>query len=313
MTGLALAKLLSDPEPQLLDGGLATELENLGADLNHPLWSARILASAPDLIARVHEAYYQAGARFATTATYQASIAGFLQQGYSQNQAQLLLLSAVELADKVRNAQPNAEKLLVAASIGPFGAYLADGSEYRGDYGLDRRQLYQFHEPRWCLLRDTAADCFACETIPSLEEAQALAELASHYPQPYWLSFSCCDEQHLADGTKIDYAVQQLLSASHPPVAVGVNCTAPRFILPLLEHLQKCELGATRLLVYPNSGEHYDASNKCWHGQADVQRFTTAAEQWLAAGANWIGGCCRTTPAHIQALASSFKDMSLKR
>lgn len=308
----ALAGVLAEHGPLILDGGLATELENLGADLRDSLWSARLLDSAPELISAVHRGYYEAGARVATTATYQATITGFMQQAYSRDHAEKLLLYAIELADEARKAQANADQLLVAASIGPYGAFLADGSEYRGRYSLDRAQLRQFHEPRWQLLRDTAADCFACETIPCVEEALALTELAAMYPQPYWLSFSCRDERHLADGTDIECAVEQLLCAPDPPIAVGVNCTAPRYILPLIERIQRQELKGIKLLVYPNSGERYDATDSCWYGEADVQHFAEAAAQWVDAGADWIGGCCRTTPDHIQALANRFASSAVK-
>jgi homocysteine S-methyltransferase len=306
----ALAEILAAPGPLILDGGLATELENLGADLNHSLWSARLLDTAPQLITRVHQRYYQAGARVATTATYQATIAGFVQQGYTPAEAEKLLHTAVELAEKARSDQPNAGQLLIAASLGPYGAYLADGSEYRGNYPLDRGQLRQFHEPRWRLLGETRADCFACETIPSLDEAMALTELAADYPQDYWISFSCCDDCHICDGSDIESAVKQVMSAANPPIAIGVNCTAPRYILPLVKRIRRCLLAlestSVKLLVYPNSGEQYDATDKCWQGQADVDQFVAAAGQWVAAGVDWIGGCCRTTPDHIQALATHF-------
>jgi homocysteine S-methyltransferase len=302
-----LANILAEDGPLILDGGLATELESLGADLKDKLWSARLLDTAPELITTAHKNYYQAGARIAITATYQATVAGFMQQGYSPGHSERLLHYAIELAEEARSSQANANQLLVAASIGPYGAFLADGSEYGGGYKLSTEQLRQFHEPRWRLLRDTTADCFACETIPCIEEALALTELATRYPHPYWLSFSCRDEFHLADGTDIEEAVKQLLRAANPPIALGVNCTAPRYILPLLERIQQNELKGVKLLVYPNSGEHYDATGKCWHGQADVEQFAEAAAQWVNAGANWIGGCCRTTPEHIRALATHFQ------
>ncbi len=158
---------------------------------------------------------------------------------------------------------------------------------------------------------DSDADCFACETIPCVEEALALTELARHYPKPYWISFSCRSASALSDGSDIESAVQQVLASEFPPIAIGVNCSAPRYIAPLIKRIHK-QLQASRaskvkLLVYPNSGEQYDATEKCWHGQADIERFVDAAVGWVAAGADWVGGCCRTTPSHIRSLAAELE------
>jgi homocysteine S-methyltransferase len=182
--------------------------------------------------------------------------------------------------------------------VGPYGAALADGSEYRGDYGLDARGLYEFHRDRWCLLADTPADLLACETIPSAVEARALATLLVETPGRYaWFSFSCRDENHLHDGTPLADAVAPLV-ALEQVAAVGVNCTAPRFIPALIAEIRR--MTGKPILTYPNSGESYDARHKSWIGVSGAAEFASDSEVWQAAGARLIGGCCRTGPEHIR-------------
>ncbi len=295
----------------MLDGGLATELEAAGHELSDALWSARLLVDDPGSIERVHRAYLDAGADCIITASYQATTAGFMARGLSLNQAETLLSSAVTLAEQARDdfwSQPanrhNRLRPLVAASVGPFGAYLADGSEYRGDYGLSVEELVTFHRPRWRLLVESNADLLACETIPSALEVRAIAELAQETPvTPLWVSMSCRDDRHINDGTPIVEAVSPLLSLPQV-VAIGVNCTAPGYVAGLL-----AALAATTdkpLLAYPNSGERYDADNNCWLGISAPIEFGREARAWYQAGARLIGGCCRTGPAHIRQMRDAL-------
>ncbi|SEG84642.1 homocysteine S-methyltransferase [Nonomuraea solani] len=277
----------------VLDGGLATRLERLGADLSDDLWSARLLLEEPGLIRRAHADYFAAGADVATTASYQATFPGFARRGLDAAEAGRLMRLSVELAGQARD---EAGRGLVAASVGPYGAYLANGAEYTGDYGLDEDGLYAWHLPRWEVLAEAGADLLACETIPSYPEARALARLLAATPGvKAWISFSCRDDERLNDGSPIVEAAA-LFGGNPQVVAVGVNCTAPRHIPGLIARLS----GGLPVVVYPNSGETWDAAARRWTGLTEPGEYGEAAEEWRRAGASLIGGCCRTTPEHIR-------------
>jgi homocysteine S-methyltransferase len=288
----------------VLDGALATELERRGADLGDALWSAKCLIERPDLIREVHLDYFRAGADVATTATYQATFEGFARRGIGRRRAEGLMRDAVTLAVAARdlmcgNAHKDACGLrpLVAASIGPYGAMLADGSEYRGHYAVDDAALAEFHRPRLRVLADAGADLLACETIPSLREAKVLARLLRELPtQCAWISFSCKDGAHNCEGEEIGACVAELRDFPQI-VAVGVNCTPPRYIPSLLRRMRAAT--DKPLLAYPNSGETWDASSRQWSGGSGAAEFGERARQWYAEGARLIGGCCRIGPADI--------------
>jgi homocysteine S-methyltransferase len=291
----------------VLDGALATELERRGADLRDPLWSARCLIERPDLIREVHLDYFRAGADVATTATYQATFEGFAQRGIDGRDAAQLMRNAVALAVAARDEfwtdEPNRtgrSRPLVAASIGPYGAMLADGSEYRGHYALDDAALADFHRPRLQVLARAGADLLACETIPSLREAQVLASLLREFPNVCaWISFSCKDGERNCEGENIGVCAARL--REHPQVvAVGVNCTPPQYIPSLLRRMH--EETDRPLVVYPNSGECYEPSSKRWSGNSGALDFGAQARSWYRDGARLIGGCCRTGPAQIRSV-----------
>lgn len=286
----------------ILDGGLASQLEARGHCLNDALWSARLLKDEPEEIAAVHQSFIRAGADIITTASYQATFQGFDQAGLGAVEAELLLRRSVQLAQQ---AALSGKNIRVAASIGPYGAYLADGSEYTGAYSIDRSGLVEFHRRRWEVLVSESPDIILCETFPNLSEAMAVCELASdHGGIPIWISFSCRDHAHLCDGTPIEDAACAL--ANQPAVqAIGVNCTPPQFLPELIRRIR---LGTDqRILAYPNSGEVYDASTRCWQGTRDLDGFATQAEIWCEKGANIIGGCCRVSPEHIHALRARLQ------
>lgn len=295
----------------VLDGGLATELESLGCDLDDPLWSARALLDRPDAIRAAHLRFLEAGADCIATATYQATFEGFRARGIERAATAQLLAQAVERAVSARDdfvaggAAASAGRLrpLVAASVGPYGAFLADGSEYRGDYDLSAADLYDFHAPRWEVLADTAADLLGCETTPSLEETQAYCRLAAVSHRPTWISFQCRDEMHVADGTPLATAAA-LCDAEPHVVAVGVNCTDPGFVSSLIGEARRAT--SKPIFVYPNSGEVWDAEAKRWTGPAIPVDWARSAAAWYREGADGVGGCCRVGPADVAAIRTGI-------
>lgn len=296
----------------VVDGGLASELERTGFDLNDPLWSAKVLLESPDAISQVHTSYLEAGADCIISASYQATIEGLTARGLRDVEAEGVILRAVRLAIDARDKfwaavgdQEGRLKPLVAASVGPYGAFLADGSEFTGAYDLDEGGLIDFHRRRWQVLSSSDADLLACETIPSLIEARALGRLLNETPNRCaWFSFSCRDGEHISDGTPIVDCVSALTSVPRI-VAIGVNCTAPIFIPKLVDAIR----GATDrpIVVYPNSGEGWDAERKSWTGSKDPRAFASAAVDWHEAGAQLIGGCCRTTPEDIKLVRATLE------
>jgi len=290
----------------LLDGGLATELEKHGHSLNNNLWSASLLINNPQEIRKVHLSYLNAGADCIITATYQASIPGFVEEGISEKRAKSLIKKAVEIASEARtqyldnskNKYQSRIRPLIAVSIGPFGAYLADGSEFRGNYSVSTQELRSFHESRWEILGESSADVFAFETIPSFREAVVLLDLLKSTPDVYaWISFSCADGMRISDGTPLAECAE-LFSSCEQIVGVGVNCTAPRYISSLIKQVRE-GAPAKPIVIYPNSGETYDENQKSWIGSSDLINFGTAAIEWFNLGARLLGGCCRTNPSQI--------------
>jgi homocysteine S-methyltransferase len=293
----------------ILDGALATELERHGADLLDPLWSAKCLLERPELIRQVHLDYFRAGAQVATTATYQATFEGFAKRGIEHDGAARLMREAVSLARAARDefcaeaSSGLSPRPLIAASVGPYGAMRADGSEYRGHYGMSDRQLAEFHRPRLDVLVRSGADVLAFETLPCLQEALVLAELLAEYPgMTAWLCFSCRDGGHNSEGEEIGRCAQALRNYSQI-AAIGVNCTAPGHLPELLGRMRTHT--AQPLVAYPNSGQRYDPLAKRWTGTAP-HGSTEEAGGWVDAGARLIGGCCGTTPADIRALSQAF-------
>jgi homocysteine S-methyltransferase len=290
--------------PLLLDGGLSNELERQGCDLNQKLWSAKLLESNPEAIVLAHLSYLESGARCIITSSYQATLPGFMAIGYDKPSASGLILKSVQLADEARNrflsVNPHAPKPLIAASIGPYGAYLADGSEYRGDYVVSDQALRDFHEPRINLLAGSKADFLACETIPGFQEAKVLSEILETVKMPAWVSFSCKDGKHINDGTPIEQCAA--FFAHHPTVfAIGVNCTSPEYISELIRSI-KTKSGNKKIVVYPNSGAVYHAESKTWSGLSDLTSCEIMVQEWMDLGADIIGGCCGIGPQQIQAM-----------
>ncbi len=300
---------IAKDSPIVLDGGLATELESQGFDIGTKRWSAGLLQSNPQAIVAAHLAYLEAGAEIIISASYQASHIGFAAIGLSERQADDLIISAVQLACTAKqqflDAHPDAARIpIVAASIGPYGAALHDGSEYTGDYDIDEVGLRRFHERRLTLLDDSPADVLACETIPNSLEASVLCELLANARHPAWVSFSCCDERCISDGTPLQEVSK--FFRNHPRVlAIGINCTAPHLITSLIGEIKQAAPDMA-IVVYPNSGETYKVEDNSWHGTVSSVDSADEVKTWLDAGAKLIGGCCRVGPEHIATIRNNL-------
>ncbi|WP_457033885.1 homocysteine S-methyltransferase [Kitasatospora sp. P5_F3] len=286
MTTASFAEALA-AGPLVLDGGLSNQLADAGHDLSDGLWSARLLADDPSAITEAHRAYFAAGAQVAVTASYQASFEGFARRGVDREHAAVLLGRSVELA---RAAGPG----WVAASVGPYGAVPADGSEYRGRYGLTEGQLVDFHRPRIEALLAAGPDVLAVETIPDTDEAAAVLRALAGVEVPVWLSFSIAGDRTRA-GQPIAEAFA-LAGAAPEVLAVGVNCCSPADADAAVRVAARAS--GKPVVVYPNSGES-------WQGEPTFRPDRVTS--WLADGARLVGGCCRVGPAQISALAAAVR------
>jgi len=290
---------------RVLDGGMASELEYQGADINGTLWSAHVLEDAPEKVVAVHRAYIEAGADCILTASYQVSRMGYAEFGFAPERADAALLKSVALA-RAAAAEFPARRVVVAASLGPYGAALHNGAEYHGNYEVGFDELVAFHRARIQVLANAEGaqrpDLVAFETLPSLEEALAIGEALGSFPElAAWFCFTCKDATHVAHGELLRECAAAV--ARFPQtIALGVNCTQPALIPALIGELRAAS--DKPIVVYPNSGEGWDAEARCWTGNGDPESYGAQAAQWFAAGAQIVGGCCRTRPAHVRMVAA---------
>ena len=307
-----ISENLKNKDGLVLDGAMATELEKRGVKTNNELWSATALIENPEAITAVHKSYFESGADVATTNTYQANVSKFIQLGLSENESENLITKAVTLAKKARSdyyagltqdeKSKRAQFPLVAGSIGPYGAYLADGSEYRGDYDLTEQEYQDFHLKRMQLLDKAGVDLFAFETQPNFNETKALVDLLEEqFPQQHaWLSFSVKDSETLCDGTCLFEAVKYYNDVQQIS-AIGVNCTTLENIEETIKNIKS--VTNKPIVVYPNNGDIYDPETKTWQANPQADTFSDLVPNWLKAGAKLIGGCCRTTPDDIKEIS----------
>jgi homocysteine S-methyltransferase len=297
---------------RVLDGGLASELEYQGANIDGPLWSAHVLENAPERVVAVHRAYIEQGADCIATVSYQVSRRGYAEVGLPAERADTALLRAVELAREAAAAFPE-RKVVIGASLGPYGAILHNGAEYHGHYDLPFADLVEFHRQRIRVLAEASGtqrpDLLAFETQPSLAEALAIGEALAPWPElAAWFSFTCRDQRHVAHGELLaDCAAA--VAALPQTVAIGINCIHPRLVPDLIAELRSAS--SKPVMVYPNSGEDWDAQTRCWTGTSNATAFGASAAEWFAAGAQIVGGCCRTRPAHIREVARAAAQQRL--
>lgn len=292
------ARWLDEGRTVILDGGLGTDLERRGhRDLGR-LWSSALVEANPDALREVHRDFLLAGADVIATATYQASVPTLLECGYDRASAARVLRAAVDLAIEERNT--HAPHALVAASIGPFGAHLADGSEYTGAYSLTADELHAFQIERWRILAESEADLIACETMPSLADVRACVRLLRETPERWaWISLMCRDATHLADGTPISEVLTRLNDVPNL-AAIGANCVPPRLAPAILDTFRS----ATRLplVIYPNASNAWKMEVGKPLDELNADEFAAESPAWQAHGAQIIGGCCKTTPGHVREL-----------
>lgn len=308
---------LENNSPLILHGALGTEMETLGYDISGKLWSAKYLLEKPEVIQEIHETYVAAGADLITTSSYQATLPGLVEAGLTEREAEQVIALTVKLAkaacDKVWAALDESEKAkrpypLISGDVGPYAAYLANGSEYTGDYGqITIEQLKDFHRPRIQILLDHGVDLLALETIPNRLEAQALVELlAEEFPETEaYISFTVQVPDAISDGTSLE-EVAELISQSEQILALGINCSSPILYdqaLAILKNARKA------LITYPNSGEVYDGSTQTWKPKdKDALTLVEHSKDWHDQfGVKILGGCCRTRPNDIKALYAEFR------
>ncbi|KAF2094961.1 homocysteine S-methyltransferase [Rhizodiscina lignyota] len=294
----------------VLDGALATELQARGCDIDGPLWSARALYENPDLIRQVHLDYFRAGADIVITATYQASVPGLHAIDYSTEEALGLMKRSVQLAQQAQRQyvlESQKTGFLIAGSIGPYGAYLADGSEYTGDYRLSLDGMLDFHRPRMKALIEAGVDILAFETIPSVRDLTGfVALLLTEFPSATaYISFTIRDKNHISDGSPLSN-VMKLVNMCPQFVAVGVNCIDESKVTGALETLS--HLTSKPLIAYPNSGQQYDVDSNSWTGENGFRTsLADKVAKWRSLGARVIGGCCQTSPEDIRLVAIVLK------
>jgi homocysteine S-methyltransferase len=295
---------INEQDIVILDGSMSRLLEEQGLEINHRLWTALALVEQPEAIYQVHKQYFDAGANVAITASYQATVKSFEDVGYSEKQAIAYIERSVTLAKKAKQDSKGGQAKWIAGSIGPYGAYLSDGSEYTGAYQISDYELKDFHEERIKALIASGVDVLAIETIPRLDELRVILNIIAVINFPVWVSISLKDTAHLANGDSLpDF--QQLVEQDQNVIAYGINCVSPQLVAPVIENLS---VAATKPLVaYPNSGAIFDAVTKTWSEEISVEQvFSTDARCWHQKGAKLIGGCCCSTEHDIARLARTF-------
>ena len=314
-------QILKDNTVMVVDGSMSSALEALGCNLSNKLWTATVLIENPELVKEVHKYYFRAGANCGITCSYQASIPGLMAVGYSEKEAEDYIRLSVKLFLEARDEwweeegkKANCTYPICLASVGPYGAYLADGSEYKGHYHVSDEQLYHFHKRRMELLLEAGAEVLLCETDPSLPEALIEAKICEELNADFIISFSCRDGLHTYEGQSIITCAESLKDFPHLKM-IGINCTYPTYIESLITALKS----ATDLpiIVYPNSGEVYDPKTKTWSkGKEDVS-FEDYAYLWFKCGAKAVGGCCTTVDKHIKQVVLAknryLQDLSIKK
>ena len=301
----SLEEIIKDNKIMIIDGSMSTALERLGADNSSALWTAGTLATRPDLVKQVHLDYFRAGADCGITCTYQATIPGLMNHGYSEEEAERIIADSIRIFNEARDEWWEAEGSkegrsypLCLAGIGPYGAYLADGSEYRGNYGVSDEILYDFHRRRLEIVKEAGCDIALIETQPSLNEAIIAGDICEDLDMDYWISFSCRDSHRINEGDLIKDCAERLSEGRPHLIMLGVNCSKPEYISSLIRDIKS--VSDIPVGVYPNSGLIYDAVTKTWTKPEGMLDFGAYALEYMKAGAAAVGGCCTTDTEQVR-------------
>lgn len=290
----------------LIDSSMSTGLEERGLKLNSNLWTAAALESHEDLIVDVHKKYFDAGSSMTTTNTYQASVPGLVKAGYSEDQAIALIKKAVELADRGRNESTNPNPKWLLGGVGPYGAFLANGSEYTGDYSLTDEEYIAFHEGRIKSMIEAGIDVLILETFPNINELKAITEYTKQLDIPVIVAASLRDKSHLADGSSLIEVASFLESQEHV-IAYGLNCTKPQLVTPALKVLKQSHPTHKPFIAFPNSGATYNPEIKEWnHDDLSFEEFDELIAQWFNLDLKFVGGCCCMTESQEQHIHDKF-------
>lgn len=290
----------------LIDSSMSTGLEERGLKLNSDLWTAAALESHEDLIVDVHKKYFDAGSSMTTTNTYQASVPGLVKAGYSEDQAIALIKKAVELANRGRNESTNPNPKWLLGGVGPYGAFLANGSEYTGDYSLTDEEYIAFHEGRIKAMVEAGIDVLILETFPNINELKSITECTKQFDIPVIVVASLRDESHLADGSSLTDVASFLESQEHV-IAYGLNCTKPQLVTPALKVLKQSHPAHKPFIAFPNSGANYNPEIKEWnHDDLSFEEFDELIAQWFDLDLKFVGGCCCMTEAQEQHIYDKF-------
>jgi S-methylmethionine-dependent homocysteine/selenocysteine methylase len=285
--------------PLAIDGGMSTELEQQGCRLEGSLWTAQALLDDPALIEAAHKAFVDAGAGVVITASYQISRAGFVEAGLTAADADRALRASIEVARKAVAGTDT----LVAASVGPYGAILHDGSEYKGNYGKSLEELRAFHAERLEVLISANPDLLAIETIPDALEAEALVAALADFPDAIaWMSFSIGPDGKLWAGQSLAEAAR-IASSSPAIAAIGVNCVDPALVSGAIAEIRT--VTDLPVVIYANGGGTWNAETGLWENAAADALVAYSAE-WVEQGASLIGGCCGTHAGDIRQLAEAL-------
>ena len=281
--------------PAILDGGLSYPLEKKGLDIKNDLWVSELLISNPKAIKKAHIDYIDSGAEIITSSSYQASFNLLKNRGYDESKSKEIILKSIKILKHLKKKYK--KNFIIAASIGPYGSSLADGSEYKGLKDIDEEKVYKFYKKKVDILDKSEADLLAFETIPSFKEAKIISEIIKSAKKKCWISFSCQNEKEINDGTHIEKCC--ILLKNHPKVfVIGINCTPPIYISNLIQIIKKTIINK-KIIAYPNSGEVYDGKKKVWRGSV-IRSFESYIDEWLTLGVDILGGCCRVGPEEIK-------------
>lgn len=273
---------------------MGTELEHRGADTNTPIWSAMVLIERPQLVEQIHREYLDAGAEVIITNTFRTHRRNLEKIGMGDEAARLTTL-AVAIAQAAVRA--SGKRAFVAGSIAPLE------DSYSNEAALRRQVYLEAHAEMAHNLAMAGVDLLIAETMGNIREAEAAAEAAATTKLPFGVSFICKLDGHLFSGEALADAARAV--EAHGPAFLGINCTAAPSLHTALAELRR----ATRLpiSVYANPSTTEDYVH--WDETAAEQPaiYARYAQEWLAAGANLVGGCCGTTPAHIESMRDAMQ------